>query len=55
MPLYFPVYTFAVDAQVQGVQVPPLYDVSDRFAVITDWYLVTRRSLEPSAEATTVP
>jgi len=55
LPLYYPVYSFAVDAQVQGVQVPPLYDVSDRFAVITDWYLVTRRSLETTPEATTVP
>lgn len=46
LPLYYPVYSYAVDAQVQGVQVAPLYDVSDRLAFISEWYLVTRRTLE---------
>jgi peptide/nickel transport system substrate-binding protein len=50
--LYYPVYSYGVDAQVQGVQVPPLYDVSDRLALINEWYLVTRRALE---EATAIP
>lgn len=52
LPLYYPVYSYGVDAQVQGVQVSPLYDVSDRLALIHEWYLVTRRALE---EATAVP
>ena len=55
LPLYYPVYTFAVDAQVLGVQVAPLYDISDRFSLITDWYLVTRRALETTPEATPTP
>jgi peptide/nickel transport system substrate-binding protein len=55
LPLYYPVYSFGVDAQVLGVQVPPLSDISDRLARITDWYLVTRRSLETTPEATSVP
>jgi peptide/nickel transport system substrate-binding protein len=55
LPLYYPVYSFAVDAQVQGVQVPPLYDISDRFSVVTDWFLVTRRSLESTPESTSEP
>jgi peptide/nickel transport system substrate-binding protein len=54
LPLYYPVYSFGVDAQVLGVQVAPLYDISDRFSLITDWYLVTRRSLETTPEATEV-
>ncbi len=48
--LYYPVYTFAVDGQVQGVQVAPMYDTSDRLAFITDWFLVTRRSLEQTPQ-----
>ncbi|MBE0681774.1 MAG: peptide ABC transporter substrate-binding protein [Anaerolineales bacterium] len=52
LPLYYPVYSYGVDVQVQGVQVAPLYDVSDRLALITEWYLVTRRTLE---EQTPVP
>ncbi|MEW6240187.1 MAG: peptide ABC transporter substrate-binding protein [Chloroflexota bacterium] len=48
LPLYFPVYSYGVDAQVQGVRVPPLFDPSDRLVNINQWYLVTRRSLEPT-------
>jgi peptide/nickel transport system substrate-binding protein len=55
LPLYYPVYSFGVDAQVLGVQVAPLYDISDRFSLVTDWYLVTRRSLETTPEATEAP
>ncbi|HMZ06408.1 MAG TPA: peptide ABC transporter substrate-binding protein [Anaerolineales bacterium] len=54
LPLYYPVYSYGVDAQVQGVQVAPMYDVSDRLALITEWYLVTRRSLEEQTAATPV-
>jgi peptide/nickel transport system substrate-binding protein len=50
LPLFFPVYSFGVDQQVQGVQLPPLFDFSDRFSNITDWYLVTRRTLEKTTE-----
>jgi len=46
LPLYYPVYSYGVDSQVQGVQVAPMYDVSDRLALISEWYLVTRRALE---------
>ena len=53
LPLYYPVYSYGVDVQVQGVQVAPMYDVSDRLALITEWYLVTRRTLEE--QATTAP
>ena len=53
LPLYYPVYSYGVDVQVQGVQVAPMYDVSDRLALITEWYLVTRRTLEE--QATSVP
>jgi peptide/nickel transport system substrate-binding protein len=55
LPLYYPVYSFGVDAQVLGVQVAPLSDISDRFALITNWYLVTRRALETTPEASVAP
>ena len=55
LPLYYPVYSYGVDAQVLGVQVAPMYDVSDRLALISEWYLVTRRTLESTPEATAVP
>ncbi|HNO31745.1 MAG TPA: peptide ABC transporter substrate-binding protein [Anaerolineales bacterium] len=56
LPLYYPVYSYGVDVQVQGVQVAPMYDTSDRLALINEWYLVTRRALdEPTAAPTTAP
>ena len=53
LPLYFPTYTFGVDLQVDGVQAAPLYDTSDRLYSITNWYLLTRRALEPTPTAET--
>lgn len=41
--LYYPVYNFAIDDQVQGVTIGPLLDPSDRLSNIVDWYLLTRR------------
>lgn len=55
LPLYYPVYNYGVDAQVRGVQVAPLYDPSDRLALLSSWYLVTRRSLQETPAATSVP
>jgi len=39
LPLFYPVYTYTVSTQVQGIQIGPLFDTSDRFMTITDWYL----------------
>ncbi|HET7144708.1 MAG TPA: ABC transporter substrate-binding protein, partial [Anaerolineales bacterium] len=55
LPLYYPVYSYGVDASVQGVQVAPMYDVSDRLALIAEWYLVTRRTLEQTPVPTVQP
>jgi peptide/nickel transport system substrate-binding protein len=55
LPLYYPVYNYGVDAQVRGVQVASLYDRSDRFSLIGNWYLVTRRTLQQTPEVTAVP
>jgi peptide/nickel transport system substrate-binding protein len=39
--LYYPVYSFSVDDQIQGISVGPLYDPSDRYLNISSWYLFT--------------
>jgi peptide/nickel transport system substrate-binding protein len=54
LPLFVPVYTYGVDAQVQGVQVGALYEPSDRLATFSRWYLLTRRALG-QATATSQP
>jgi peptide/nickel transport system substrate-binding protein len=50
--LYYPVYTFAVDQRVQGVQAAPLFEPADRFNDISNWYLVTKRALDQTAQPT---
>jgi peptide/nickel transport system substrate-binding protein len=52
LPLYYPVYSYGISRQVLGAQMPPLFDTSDRFLTISDWYLVTRRGLEQTAQPT---
>jgi peptide/nickel transport system substrate-binding protein len=55
LPLFFPVYNYGVDAQVQGVQVAPLCDTSDRLTLLSSWYLVTRRALQDTPVPTQPP
>ena len=50
LPLFYPVYNYAVSSNVQGVSIGPLLDPSDRFANLLEWFLVTRR---PSGAAAT--
>ncbi|MEK6256962.1 MAG: peptide ABC transporter substrate-binding protein [Chloroflexota bacterium] len=46
IPLYYLVYSYAVDAQVQGVQMGPIFDPSDRFMYINQWALLLRGPVE---------
>jgi len=55
LPLFAPVYSYGVDAQVQGVQIASLYDPSDRLATFTQWYLLTRRVLDQTEVPTSAP
>jgi peptide/nickel transport system substrate-binding protein len=52
LPMFYPVYTYAVSGDVQGVSIGPIFDKSDRFNHLTDWYLVTRRA---TGEETATP
>jgi peptide/nickel transport system substrate-binding protein len=53
--MYYPIYNYGIDAQVQGVTVGPLFNPSDRFNTVFDWYLVARRSVSPEKEETPQP
>lgn len=39
--LYYPVYVYAVDSEVQNVQIPPLLHLADRFRNVQEWYMMT--------------
>ncbi|KAA3648082.1 MAG: hypothetical protein DWQ07_03560 [Chloroflexi bacterium] len=49
--LFYPTYTFAVDARIQGVATGPLFETSDRFINVGQWTVVTGVDVaEPEAE-----
>jgi peptide/nickel transport system substrate-binding protein len=43
--LYYPIYTYAVDGQVRGVQLSPLLHSSNRFRSIGDWHTETEETV----------
>jgi peptide/nickel transport system substrate-binding protein len=45
LPLFYPVYTYAVSNDVQGVSIGPIYDPSDRFSHVANWFLLTRSAI----------
>ncbi len=45
--LFNPVYTYVVDEQILGVRMGPLFDSSDRFLTITQWYLSAAPVTQP--------
>jgi peptide/nickel transport system substrate-binding protein len=43
LPLYYPVYTYAVSKGVRGVELGPLIEPGDRFRYLAKWYVNFRR------------
>lgn len=55
LPLFYPVYNFSLSTQVQGVTVGPLFDTSDRFLTVKNWYILGPKPgniTTPSPEST---
>lgn len=52
LPLYYPVYSYAVNAEVQRVRIGAFFDPSDRFNTLTTWFLNVK---EPAAGETITP
>ena len=50
IPLYYPIYSYAIDHQIQGARIGPLYDTSDRFTNIVDWFLVSKKVRQTATE-----
>ena len=44
IPLYHPLYLYAVDRRVKGISLGVLYDTSSRFLNVNEWYMNTRRT-----------
>ena len=50
LPLFYHIYNYPIDQQVNGVQLGPLNDPADRFDQIYAWSLETRPVLEEAPE-----
>ncbi len=53
LPLFYPVYNYAVDDTIQNVRIGPLFDPTDRFMNILTWYVRAQRPqniLEPTSQ-----
>ena len=56
LPLFYPMYTYGVDAEIQNVQIGPIFDTPDRFATVTEWFLFsesaggTVKEITPTAD-----
>jgi peptide/nickel transport system substrate-binding protein len=49
LPLYFPVYTYAVSTDVQEVRMGALFDPSERFTTLASWFLLSKLPVKPTA------
>ncbi|RCK72566.1 MAG: Oligopeptide ABC transporter, periplasmic oligopeptide-binding protein OppA [Anaerolineae bacterium] len=54
LPLFYPVYNYAVDDTIQNVRIGPLFDPTDRFSNILQWFVRARRP-QPDSELTPTP
>jgi len=41
LPLFYPVYTYAVTEDLNGISLGPLFEPSDRFNEVHDWYILS--------------
>jgi len=55
IPLFYPVYTWGADVTIRGIRMGPLFDTSDRFASVQDWYLSLQPVINPNPASTAVP
>lgn len=49
LPLYYPMYTYAVDRDIRGVRVGPMFDTADRFTNVMEWFLTGKQKPESAA------
>jgi len=46
LPLFYPVYTYAVSADINGVNLGPIFEPGDRFNNVQSWYILLGRDDE---------
>ncbi len=42
LPLFYPTYTYAITDDINGINLGPIFDPSDRFYNVHQWYILTK-------------
>jgi peptide/nickel transport system substrate-binding protein len=48
LPILYPVYTYAVSGDINGVNLGPVFEPSDRFNNVHDWYILSSMETSPT-------
>ena len=52
LPLFYPVYTYAVTSDIKGINFGPIFEPADRFNNVHEWYILIGRDNEPAGDVT---
>jgi peptide/nickel transport system substrate-binding protein len=44
LPLFYPVYTYAITSDINGINFGPIFEPADRFNNIQEWYILSGRT-----------
>lgn len=53
LPLFYPVYNYAVEAKINGISIGPFFDYSDRFNTIQSWYILAKKTTNQEQSTST--
>jgi peptide/nickel transport system substrate-binding protein len=48
LPLFYPVYTYAITDDINGVNLGPIFEPGDRFNNVHTWYILSGRDTSPT-------
>jgi len=52
LPLFYPVYTYAITSDIKGINFGPIFESADRFNNVQEWYILSGRSDAGTGEET---
>ena len=55
LPLFYPVYTYAVSEDIKGINFGPIFDPSDRFNNVHNWYILQSLESQSTIAPETTP
>lgn len=52
LPLFYPVYTYAITSDIKGINFGPIFESADRFNNVQEWYILSGRTDGAAGEGT---